>query len=134
MRIKHSIGVRFSIFDYTLFGGIRKIGYGATSRWAILPPSNETFLLDAAHRLLLPVCEQKPPYLNMYQQHILDNIYNFTKQTPVLYMKNHFSFLFLLKCPVIFTSFRVQQTVSWNIFLCYIQARSIRSNKLTPRV
>jgi hypothetical protein len=28
----------------TLFGEIRKIGHGATSRWAILPPSKNIFV------------------------------------------------------------------------------------------
>jgi hypothetical protein len=36
-KISHTIGLCFSYFDLTLFGGIRKIGHGSTSRWAILP-------------------------------------------------------------------------------------------------
>ena len=48
--IIHTIGLCFSFFDPTLFVGVRQIGHGATSRWAILPPSNETFILYAAHR------------------------------------------------------------------------------------
>ena len=50
VQYKNSEGLCFSFIDPTLFGGIRKIGHGATSRWAILPPSNETFILYAAHR------------------------------------------------------------------------------------
>jgi hypothetical protein len=33
--------------------GIRKIGHEGTFRWAILAPSSEMFLLEAAHRFLL---------------------------------------------------------------------------------
>jgi hypothetical protein len=35
------------------FLGIRKIGNEGTSRWAILPPSSDIFILFAAHRFLL---------------------------------------------------------------------------------
>ena len=42
---RYSIGLCLYFFYQTLFAGIIKIGHEATSRLAILPPSNETFIL-----------------------------------------------------------------------------------------
>ena len=57
LRITYRVDVRFSFFDWMHFWGIRKFGHEGTSRWAILPPSNEIFvkmlLIDFLHQLFI---------------------------------------------------------------------------------
>jgi hypothetical protein len=44
LRITLRVDVRFWFFDWIQFWGIRKIGHEGTSRWAILPPSDNIFV------------------------------------------------------------------------------------------